>query len=755
MLLAHSTPKKRPDADPQTYAEHVCNTTRGASKRAERILKFCLNRPSGFLDTVKLAAYWHDLGKLDSGNQLALSKGRKHRLPIDHIDAGVAHTLKICRMAAWLIRAHHSPGLPRSAQENELEFSFRGVRRRDANQPDHMKLISHVDQQLEQIVADHIEACGDFKFEQDIVHHGLPMRIALSCLVDSDHTDTANYDRGAALPSPPLTRWSERIEALEEYVGGLGEGNKDESARVQLRQTFYEQCRDTVIDSGLASCTGPVGIGKTTAVMAYLLKNGERNKLDRIFVVAPYTNIIDQTVNTLRKAIVLPGEEPESVVVAHHSQADYTNLEAREFSATWQAPIVVTTAVQFFESLSANKPGKLRKLNALPSSAIFLDEAHAAIPTRLWPQCWKWINELSSIWNCHFVFASGSLIEFWKMRGIAKDGLPKELPAIDERVVDEANELESARVRYQLIPEAITRQDLLTKVVNSAKPSLVILNTVQSAAVVARDLQNEGQNVLHISTALCPVDREQILKRIRAKFAKENSICKSTDSSADEVNESKDWILVATSCVEAGVDLSFQTAFRESASVASTIQIGGRVNRHGEREIGNVIVFRLLTDAFINHHPEFKISARILETLLNKGDFDRLSPSQLASKAMKVELKQLGFGSEESPLEKAERSKDYPEVALLGRVIDTDTRMVVVGSDLVKLLDKGERPSFKDLQSQSVQLWSPKIRSLGLEPAKGFPEIFVWRGRYDSKFLGIMADLIVEAELKESGCSIL
>jgi CRISPR-associated endonuclease/helicase Cas3 len=656
-------------------------------------------------------------------------------------------------MAAWLIRAHHSPGLPRNAQENELEFSFRGVRKRDANRPEHLELITHVDQQLDQLVANHIQDCGDFNYEHDFVHHGLPIRLALSCLVDSDHSDTASYDRGSTLPDPPNARWGERIDALEKYVGGLGEGVGDDSERIRLRQEFYTQCRDAVIEGGLASCTGPVGIGKTTAVMAYLLNTAIRHKLDRIFVVAPYTNIIDQTVKTLRKAVVLPGEDPESVVVAHHHQAEYNNLEAREFSATWKSPIVVTTAVQFFESLSANKPGKLRKLNSLPNAAVFLDEAHASIPTRLWPQCWKWLNELSRNWNCHFVFASGSLIEFWKMRGIAQFNLARELPAIDGNVVEKANAFESKRVRYQLLPEALTRKDLLKNVVESAKPTLAILNTVQSAAVVAKELRDNGQNVLHISTALCPTDREKILDMIKARFAHENRVCENEDSSAEEIDQAKDWILVATSCVEAGVDLSFQTAFRESASVASTIQIGGRVNRHGERDIGSVIIFRMIKDSAINEHPEFKISSRILENLLAKGDFDRLSPSQLASKAMKNELKELGFGAEESPLEKAEQFKDYPEAALLGRVIDSDTRMVVVG-DLVRKLDEGERPSFKALQAHSVQLWSPKIRSLGLETAKGFPEIFVYRGTYDSEFIGIMPDLLKQLELNNSGSSI-
>ena len=122
---------------------------------------------------------------------------------------------------------------------------------------------------------------------------------------------------------------------------------------------------------------------------------------------------------------------------------------------------------------------------------------------------------------------------------------------------------------------------------------------------------------------------------------------------------------------------------------------------------------------------------------------------------MKAELNELGYGhyenpQGESPLEKAERMKDYPEVARLGRVIDSDTRMVVVGN-LVKNLEEGYRPSFKELQTNSVQLWSQKINLLGLDTASEFPGIYLWRGPYDSEFLGIMAGMLQTPELINTG----
>ena len=104
----------------------------------------------------------------------------------------------------------------------------------------------------------------------------------------------------------------------------------------------------------------------------------------------PFTNIIDQSVETYRKALILPDENPEAIVAAHHHKAEYKNQLLMASSFRWSAPIIVTTAVQFFETLASNHPSTLRKLHQLAGSAIFIDEAHAALPAHLWPQAWKW-----------------------------------------------------------------------------------------------------------------------------------------------------------------------------------------------------------------------------------------------------------------------------------------------------------------------------------------------------------------------------
>ena len=229
-------------------------------------------------------------------------------------------------------------------------------------------------------------------------------RLALSCQADADHGDTArHYGEPPLTPALPL-KAEERLAALDTYVAELSE--KDSGApRTQLRQAVYQACRQADIRPPLYACDAPVGSGKTTAIIAHLLRAASDKSLRRIFVVLPYTNIITQAVEVYRKALVLEGENPEEIIAEHHHKADYAAPESRRLTMLWHAPIVVTTAVQFFETLASNMPADLRKLHRLPGSAVFLDEAHAALPAHLWPQAWLWLNELAERWSCQFVFA--------------------------------------------------------------------------------------------------------------------------------------------------------------------------------------------------------------------------------------------------------------------------------------------------------------------------------------------------------------
>jgi CRISPR-associated endonuclease/helicase Cas3 len=677
------------------------------------------------------AANFHDLGKLDPANQAVLRGSRNKALYWDHIDAGVAHLMACgAGSAAWAVRAHHSPGLPSKPEHFSRGFrnadqvrQLRGRRNDDETAARHAEQIARTDAQLAAMLAIHESELDRTEPTASKTKHGFPLRLALSCLVDADHSDSATFDTGLLPAAPPAPRWSERLAALDAHVQGL---QAKASARSEDRAAFYAVCRHRPPDAAMVACEGPVGIGKTTAVTAYLLRRAIATGARRLFVVAPYTAILSQTAETLRDALVLADERhaPELIVAEHHHRAEFDDIASRDLALNWAAPIVLTTAVQFFETLAANSPAALRKLHALPGSVVFLDEAHAAIPTHLWPQNWRWLENLTEDWSCSFVFASGSLIRFWENPDISGESGVRLPDIAPPELARKLSMTERGRVAYRTLdrldgPDGITAAGLA-----APGPRLVILNTVQSAAVVARHMRRAQHDVLHISTALCPADREAVLQRIKLRLQ-------------DKMDS--DWTLVATSLVEAGVDLSFRSAFRERFSAASLIQVGGRANRHGERdEAAAVYDFFFDSSALLKRHPAAAIPGQVLRDLFVEGRFDgALDPAALVTIAMRRELKS-GGGILGKKLLDAEIVGDYPAVAKLGKVIDSDTRLVIVDAKLRDRLAAFEPVKSRELLSHSVQIWCNALPDFGLEEIRGRPGIYWWPHPYDGQFLGYM-----------------
>ncbi|MBF0466180.1 MAG: DEAD/DEAH box helicase family protein [Nitrospirae bacterium] len=728
--LAHSA-RAEQGIPPQTYAEHVINVLERTQKNASEAAKYFEDSNQAFVDKVAAAALFHDLGKLDDENQKVLRNHSKKKLPINHVDAGCVYLKQRNQLqAAFLIYSHHAGlcSLPDEVVRDSLFCRVRDI----ATQQRTNELINDYKTLHEDI----LDSCVIKNVSGGINWNGLTYRLGLSCLVDADHSDTAqHYENEGNLEYKDL-RWEERLRALDKFVET--EFKKDPySARNLQRQEIYDSCRKADTITPIQACESPVGTGKTTSVMAHLLQAAITKKLRHIIVVLPYTNIIKQSVKTYRKALVLAGESPEQIVAEHHHQADFESKELRSLSSLWKSPIIVTTAVQFFETLGSNMPAKLRKLHELPGSAIFIDEAHAAIPSWLWPQTWLWFKNLTN-WGCHFVLASGSLPRFWTMEKFVS---PTE--QIPDLVLDElrqrSSKSEFERITYRTCDEPFDRKSLIDFIMSQRGPRLVIMNTIQSAAVVANEMQKAGHTVLHLSTALTPVDRNRIVNQVVQLLKQERNI----------ETKNTDWTLVATSCIEAGMDFSFATALRESCNVAGLIQIGGRVNRNHEGTTRDVWDFRVL-DPLLNRHPSFETSRAVLDNLFKEQLIQKMSATDVMTEGMRREIMS-NYSNNAEDIKKSEKKGDYPKVSELYRVIKADTRIVVVDKKIIEALENHEKVTTLDLLRNSVQIWFQKINALTLENVKGYDELFKWTWPYDPDFLGIMKGVLPLVYAKEDG----
>lgn len=714
--LAHSARKNYP---PQTYEAHVRGVCERAGEYAAEAECYSV-KANGILSTiVRDSALLHDLGKLEERNQSVLreqSRRRRH-LPVDHTDAGSAALQKMgSGCAAMLVYSHHQ-GLP----DLSTEFVARGCSIfRNGN----AEVRAETDAALPALLRQH-EALFPRKPNKEVqAYDGDPavfLRMALSCLADADHGDTAAAF-GQTEKAMPELRPQERLAALDHYVSKFGETDE----RSSLRRELYQSCRSAEAHSGFSVCGSPVGSGKTTAVMAHLLEQACKRNARRIFVVLPYTSIIRQSVDIYRKALVLPGETPEDVVAELHSRADFEDIETRYLTALWRAPIVVTTAVAFFETLSSHNPAALRRLHELPGSLIFVDEAHSALPIRLLPLAWHWMNVLADEWSCYWVLASGSLVRYWELQPLSGLSMPQ--PEIAELVRPdlqrELSRYESSRITFRWREKPIGRKELPKWVQEAPGPRLLILNTVQSAAVIAADMAAEfGQtHVEHLSTALTPEDRGNTIDRIRRRLADPDDA---------------DWTLVATSCVEAGVDFSFRTGFREISSLLSLLQAAGRVNRHGRNTEAVMWSFSLQDDSMLPKNPALDVSAAVLRSYFQK----RLPITpELSTRSMQDELvRDDSCMSAICDFAELEAAQQFRTPAQKFRVIDQKTVLAVPDDSMASAIAEG-RASWQELQRHAVSVRKEKIVLWHLrEIADG---IYQWTLGYDS-FLGYMHGVLL------------
>lgn len=534
----------------QTIKEHcesVSNIAKGFAKSF------------GAEDAAALCGLAHDIGKYSKEFQRRIwEDGPK----VDHSTAGAIELKTLKSLSFPCVAGHHS-GLPDIHQllNDRLNRKLPSYE----SYKNEILLVKALDPLF--VKGDDVKCPGFVR--------SFYIRMLFSCLVDADFLDTESFMlQGAVNRSneSDIETLCERLEGFifnKKWLEGKGGINN-------YRSKILEMCISTGKKSGpgIYTLTVPTGGGKTVASLAFALNHARRNGMKRVIYVVPYCAIIDQTVDTYVKIL---GEES---VLAHYSEAgiedsesgyDSELAERKKLAAeNWDMPVVVTTAVQFFESLFSNRVAKCRKLHNIADSVVVFDEAQT-IPVDFLRPCIYAITELALHYHTTCVLCTAtqpSLERF--IQEYRKDIAVKEIcQGIDE--------LYSVfkRVRYENLGKI--HEDDLTCCLKEYSRVLCIVSTRSRARRLYEMLPEEGR--YHLSTRMTPEHRKRTLATIRERLAA-GDICR----------------VISTSLIEAGVDLDFPVVYREQAGLDSLIQAGGRCNREGKLAplLGKVFIFRFM-----------------------------------------------------------------------------------------------------------------------------------------------------------------
>lgn len=551
-----------------------------------------------------LAGLWHDLGKYRPGFQryLALSnnedahiEGRVAGREKTHSIAGALWALQTfkeshgkggelaARTLAYLIASHHAGLYDWESAESA------GLKARLAQVDSQTELAQALQAEPPAEILD----SGGFNPVKAIstIPGGFPkgyalwVRLLFSCLVDADFLDTeAHFDGAKTQQRQGFPGATEMLDAFDAFMAVKAQEAKPSHVNT-LRANILQQCREkAALPSGFFSLTVPTGGGKTLASLAFALRHAHQapaGVMRRIIYAIPYTSIIEQTADQFRNAFAALGEE---VLIEHHSQAesDDTQETARSRLAceNWDAPLIVTTNVQLFESMFAAKTSRCRKLHRLVNSVIVLDEAQQLPPEFLQPIL-DTLKLLVAHYGVTVVFCTATQPALTKTEYFDQskglDGI-----ANVREIIDDPDDLycQLDRVRVELPTDwnAPTPWSELAERIAQEDCVLTIVGTRKAARELHRLLP---QGTLHLSALMCGAHRSDEIREIKQRL----------DARRDG-SDTRALRVVATNLVEAGVDLDFPVVYRALAGLDSIAQAAGRCNREGRLvEKGRVVVF--------------------------------------------------------------------------------------------------------------------------------------------------------------------
>ena len=524
------------------------------------------------------------------------------------------------------------------------------------------------------------------------------VRMFFSALVDADYLETEAHFQGNA-DEPRLSRLDGPSLDLDKAIAAWGRHidrmrrEHGDAPMAAPREALLEQCIKAAFQpTGLFSLSAPTGAGKTLAMLGFALHHARVQGLRRVILVMPFLNIIDQTAAVYR-SIFSPEEEfPAHTVVEHHSLAeagdgvadgrdgDHVESQRRLLAENWDAPIILTTNVQFFESLMAARPARCRKLHRLARSVILFDEVQT-IPAKLAVATLATLSRLAEPggpYRSTVVFATATQPAFDVLHHrIIKEPFASAGWQPTEIVADAKSLywLAAKRVRVAWRHQTPIELDQLAAELCEHERVLAIVNLKRHALRMAASVQERRpEGLLHLSTNMCPAHRAAVLEEVNHRL-----------------KVGKPVRLVATQCVEAGVDLDFPIVYRALAPLEAIAQAAGRCNRHGKGPPGQVVVFKPHDPRGL-YPPGYGAAALATESFVaafaEQGELDDAeilnSPEKLRRYFQRL-YRASGRDKEERDDERklldAVRERDFAETAELCKLIRQDSIQVLVPYD--------------------------------------------------------------------------
>lgn len=399
-------------------------------------------------------------------------------------------------------------------------------------------------------------------------------RMLFSALIDADRIATERFcqPEQATERAEPRPSTGELQVALNDFLAGKAAASPATCVN-QARMQVLNACRTAAQEQpGFFSLNVPTGGGKTLSSLAFALDHAVKHQLRRIVVALPFTSIIEQTADAYRQAL---GPQSASALIEHHSNIDpkHDTRENQLASENWDAPLIVTTNVQLYESLFAGSTRSCRKLHRLAGSVIILDEAQT-IPVDLLAPTLAALQELVLNYGCSVVLCTATQPAILHRPDFAI-GLPGVRP-----IIQDTASLFNALKRVEVTHLGKLTDEVLAERL-SAEPSVLCVVNTRAHAARLFDLLAErcgGEGTFHLSTYMCGQHRRAVLQKIRDRLAA-GQTCR----------------VVSTQLIEAGVDVDFPAVYRAPAGFDSIAQAAGRCNREGLLERGRVYLFNTET----------------------------------------------------------------------------------------------------------------------------------------------------------------